>query len=148
VGVVCAVSLLAARLAGWGWSAGSDPPPTFSPRLGRGWAAGLLFGGAFFCTTTTPPPPPGCSIVDPVSLQTTHCIELEDNEAALSVCLVSFDSHPEHGTLLAVGTAQGLKFYPKEAQSGWRLRLRSAPACDTAWLAWRPPSYSVAVLGT
>jgi hypothetical protein len=83
VGVVCAVSLLAARLAGWGWSAGSDPPPTFSPRLGRGWAAGLLFGGAFFCTTTTPPPPPGCSIVDPVSLQTTHCIELEDNEAAL-----------------------------------------------------------------
>lgn len=34
-----------------------------------------------------------------------------------SVCLVEFDSHPEHGTLLAVGTAQGLKFYPKECQS-------------------------------
>ncbi|EFN57738.1 hypothetical protein CHLNCDRAFT_56079 [Chlorella variabilis] len=58
-------------------------------------------------------------IVDPVSLQTTHCIEMEDNEAALSVCLVEFDSHPEHGTLLAVGTAQGLKFYPKECQNGF-----------------------------
>lgn len=34
-----------------------------------------------------------------------------------SVSLVAFDSHPEMGTLLAVGTAQGLKFYPKEVQS-------------------------------
>ncbi len=35
-----------------------------------------------------------------------------------SVCLVKFDSHPEDGTLLAVGTAQGLRFYPKECQGG------------------------------
>ncbi|KAL4425697.1 hypothetical protein ABPG75_009713 [Micractinium tetrahymenae] len=57
-------------------------------------------------------------IVDPVALQTTHCIELGENEAALSVCLVAFESQPEMGTLLAVGTAQGLKFYPKEVQNG------------------------------
>ena len=115
-----------------------------------------------------------------MALQTTHCIELDDNEAALrwggsgccdmeharsylqreynlqccaagrgqgsghcstsgwevvlpvpasapapslplrSLCLVSFDSQPEAGVLLAVGTAQGLKFYPKEVQSEWR----------------------------
>jgi hypothetical protein len=36
-----------------------------------------------------------------------------------SVCLVAFDSAPEVGTLLAVGTAQGLKFYPKECASEW-----------------------------
>ncbi|PSC75527.1 splicing factor 3B subunit 3-like [Micractinium conductrix] len=58
-------------------------------------------------------------VVDPVGLETTHCIEMDQNEAALSVCLVSFDSAPEAGTLLAVGTAQGLKFYPKECENGY-----------------------------
>ena len=55
--------------------------------------------------------------MDPVSLQTTHVLEMDNNEAALSLCLAAFDSHPEEGTLLAVGTAQGLSFYPRECQS-------------------------------
>jgi hypothetical protein len=47
-------------------------------------------------------------------LQTTQCLELDSNEAALSMCLASFESQRELGTLLCVGTAQGLKFYPRE----------------------------------
>ena len=36
---------------------------------------------------------------------------------ACSLCLVNFESHPDYGTMLAVGTAQGLKFYPKHCDS-------------------------------
>lgn len=48
--------------------------------------------------------------------QTTQCLELDGNEAALSLCLAAFDSNPELGPLLCVGTAVGLKFYPREAE--------------------------------
>lgn len=42
----------------------------------------------------------------PSATQTTHCLELDNNEAALCCALVSFESAPEHGVMLAVGTAQ------------------------------------------
>ena len=40
-------------------------------------------------------------------------IELDDNEAAISLCLVHFSSMPEDELLLAVGTVKGLTFYPR-----------------------------------
>lgn len=40
-------------------------------------------------------------------------IELDDNEAAISLCLVQFSSMPEDELLLAVGTVKGLTFYPR-----------------------------------
>ena len=41
-------------------------------------------------------------------------IELDDNEAAISLCLVQFSSMPDDELLLAVGTVQGLTFYPRQ----------------------------------
>ena len=41
-------------------------------------------------------------------------VELDDNEAAVSLCLVQFSSMPEDELLLAVGTVQGLTFYPRQ----------------------------------
>lgn len=58
-------------------------------------------------------------IVNPYTLTTTHCIEMENNEAAFCITTVSFDSAPQLGTLLAVGTAQSLTFYPKSCQGGF-----------------------------
>ncbi|KAG8058068.1 hypothetical protein GUJ93_ZPchr0002g23542 [Zizania palustris] len=51
-------------------------------------------------------------ILDPRSRDTTCLLELQDNEAAVSICMVNFHDK-EHGTLLAVGTAKGLQFWPK-----------------------------------
>ncbi|PAN03925.1 hypothetical protein PAHAL_1G029300 [Panicum hallii] len=51
-------------------------------------------------------------ILDPRSRDTTCLLELQDNEAAVSICTVNFHDK-EHGTLLAVGTAKGLQFWPK-----------------------------------
>uniref|UniRef100_A0A0E0JVA8 DNA damage-binding protein 1 n=1 Tax=Oryza punctata TaxID=4537 RepID=A0A0E0JVA8_ORYPU len=51
-------------------------------------------------------------ILDPKSRDTTCLLELQDNEAAVSICTVNFHDK-EHGTLLAVGTAKGLQFWPK-----------------------------------
>jgi len=39
-------------------------------------------------------------------------LELQENEAAFSICTVNFHDK-EYGTLLAVGTAKGLQFTPK-----------------------------------
>lgn len=51
-------------------------------------------------------------VLDPRSATTTCLLELQDNEAAFSVCTVNFHDK-EYGTLLAVGTAKGLQFFPK-----------------------------------
>lgn len=53
-------------------------------------------------------------ILDPRTGNTTCLLELQDNEAAFSVCTVNFHDK-EHGTLLAVGTAKGLQFWPKRS---------------------------------
>lgn len=41
-------------------------------------------------------------------------LELEENEAAVSMCLARFASWPEEKLVLVVGTAQGLSFYPRQ----------------------------------
>ncbi|XP_010939835.1 spliceosome-associated protein 130 A [Elaeis guineensis] len=51
-------------------------------------------------------------VLDPRTGNTTCLLELQDNEAAFSVCTVNFHDK-EYGTLLAVGTAKGLQFWPK-----------------------------------
>ncbi|XP_065872251.1 spliceosome-associated protein 130 A [Euphorbia lathyris] len=53
-------------------------------------------------------------VLDPRTATTTCLLELQDNEAAFSVCTVNFHDK-EHGTLLAVGTAKGLQFLPKRS---------------------------------
>lgn len=53
-------------------------------------------------------------VLDPRSATTTCLLELQDNEAAFSVCTVNFHDK-EYGTLLAVGTAKGLQFFPKRS---------------------------------
>ncbi|GAV77061.1 CPSF_A domain-containing protein/MMS1_N domain-containing protein [Cephalotus follicularis] len=51
-------------------------------------------------------------VLDPRTTSTTCLLELQDNEAAFSICTVNFHDK-EYGTLLAVGTAKGLQFWPK-----------------------------------
>ena len=58
-------------------------------------------------------------VVDPATLRTTHCLELDNNEAALSLALVTFEAAPEEGALLCVGTAKGLRFNPRSDEGGF-----------------------------
>ncbi|ESW14695.1 hypothetical protein PHAVU_007G009600 [Phaseolus vulgaris] len=51
-------------------------------------------------------------VLDPRTGNTTCLLELQENEAAFSICTVNFHDK-EYGTLLAVGTAKGLQFLPK-----------------------------------
>ncbi|CBI33172.3 unnamed protein product, partial [Vitis vinifera] len=53
-------------------------------------------------------------ILDPRTATTTCLLELQDNEAAFSICTVNFHDK-EYGTLLAVGTAKSLQFWPKRS---------------------------------
>ncbi|CDP21592.1 unnamed protein product [Coffea canephora] len=53
-------------------------------------------------------------VLDPRTTQTTCLLELQDNEAAFSICTVNFHDK-EYGTLLAVGTAKGLQYWPKRS---------------------------------
>ncbi|KAI0494610.1 hypothetical protein KFK09_024751 [Dendrobium nobile] len=55
-------------------------------------------------------------VLDPKSGNTTCLLELQDNEAAFSICTVNFHDK-EYGTLVAVGTAKGLQFLPKKSLS-------------------------------
>ena len=45
-------------------------------------------------------------------------LELDENEGATCLSLVRFDSPGNAGTYLAVGTAQGLTFNPRQADGG------------------------------
>ncbi|KAG6550838.1 hypothetical protein Mapa_007634 [Marchantia paleacea] len=56
-------------------------------------------------------------VLDPKSAETTCLLELQDNEAALSVCTVTFHDK-ELGTVLAVGTSKDLKFWPRKESTG------------------------------
>lgn len=56
-------------------------------------------------------------VLDPRAGNTTCLLELQENEAAFSVCTVNFHDK-EYGTLLAVGTAKSLQFWPKRSYSG------------------------------
>ena len=52
-------------------------------------------------------------VVDPSTLETASVLELDNNEAALSMFCVLFAGSDEH--MLAVGTVQSLGFYPRAA---------------------------------
>ena len=45
-------------------------------------------------------------------------LELDENEAAVSLCLLRFSNWPDEGLVLAVGTVQGLTFYPRQVDGG------------------------------
>lgn len=53
-------------------------------------------------------------VLDPRTANTTCLLELQENEAAFSICTVNFHDK-EYGTLLAVGTAKGLQFWPRKS---------------------------------
>ncbi|CAM8900822.1 unnamed protein product [Rhodiola kirilowii] len=53
-------------------------------------------------------------VLDPRTATTTCLLELQENEAAFSICTVNFHDK-EHGALLAVGTAKSLQFWPKRS---------------------------------
>ncbi|KAF9586806.1 hypothetical protein IFM89_039968 [Coptis chinensis] len=55
-------------------------------------------------------------VIEPRTETTTCLLELQDNEAAFSVCTVNFNNK-EYGMLLAVGTVKGLKFWPKRSHA-------------------------------
>ena len=52
-------------------------------------------------------------VVDPSTLESASVLELDNNEAALSMCCVRFTGG--EGFMLAVGTVQNLGFYPRAA---------------------------------
>lgn len=66
-------------------------------------------------------------VVDPSSLESTHCVELDNNEAALCLCLAPFEADPTAGSLLCVGTAKGLQFNPRSAEGGFVRVYRLSP---------------------
>ena len=55
-------------------------------------------------------------LVDPAGMQTLQVIELEGNEAAVSMCLVKLEGSEER--LLAVGTAANMTLAPRGADGG------------------------------
>ncbi len=57
--------------------------------------------------------------------ETVSAVELDDNEGATCVALVRFDTAGYAGTYLAVGTAQGLSFNPRQADGEARQALSS-----------------------
>lgn len=75
-------------------------------------------------------------MVDPNTLETASVLELDNNEAAVSMCCVRFSAAEGH--MLAVGTVQGLGFLPRVADGArlgravlCRALLRCAvPYCD------------------
>lgn len=56
-------------------------------------------------------------IIDPSTLDTATVLELDNNEAAISMCCVRFPN--SDGYLLAVGTVQNLGFNPRAADEGY-----------------------------
>ena len=78
-------------------------------------------------------------VVDPSTLTTTHCLELDNNEAALSLALVTFECAPEAGALLCVGTAKGLKFHPREVDGGFLRVYKLTPDGKTLELVHSTP---------
>ena len=58
-------------------------------------------------------------VIDPAQMSTLHCIELDNNEAAISAAVVSFESWTEKRSILCVGTTKGLKFYPRTSEANF-----------------------------
>lgn len=68
--------------------------------------------------------PPGAwasclTVIDPSTLTSTVCIELDGDEAAISLAVVHFQGESQGGGLICVGTVKGLKFHPRQDQGGF-----------------------------
>lgn len=57
-------------------------------------------------------------ILDPKTTETTSLLALQENEAAFSICSINFHDNRDLGTLIAIGTARDLQFWPKRQCSG------------------------------
>jgi len=70
-------------------------------------------------------------VLDPINGETVQQIPLEQNEAALSICLVRFAGHPE-ATFCLVGVAKDYQLNPRRAEGGfiytYRIHRSAGPA--------------------
>ncbi|POY74330.1 hypothetical protein BMF94_2524 [Rhodotorula taiwanensis] len=57
-------------------------------------------------------------IIDPVTAESVFKLDLQDNEAAFSVAIVNFHSHPEE-TFLVVGTGQDTSLAPRACKQAY-----------------------------
>ena len=73
-------------------------------------------------------------VVDPITLSTASVLELDNNEAAISMTLVRFAGQTgANSPMLAVGTVKGLGFYPRAAEGGcWFLHAWPALSAEIA----------------
>ena len=55
-------------------------------------------------------------IIDPATVSSLFCLNLADNEAAISAAIVNFESAPDKGAVLCVGVTKGLTFHPRSSQ--------------------------------
>lgn len=58
-------------------------------------------------------------VTDSINKEVKSLIELDQNEAAFSVCLVKFSSRPANQTFLLVGVAKDLKLSPRSCSGGF-----------------------------
>lgn len=73
--------------------------------------------------------------IDPAAGATTCCLELDDNEGAVSMALCTLGSPGSEGTYLAVGTAQGLTFSPRQADGAHPTNLEN-PGFGASLVRW------------
>jgi len=70
-------------------------------------------------------------VLDPINGDTVQQISLEQNEAAVSLCLVRFSGHPE-ATFCLVGVAKDLQLNPRRTEGGfiftYRIHRSAGPA--------------------
>lgn len=57
-------------------------------------------------------------VIDPSNLKTTHCIEMDNGDAAISMAIVPFDASPQGGALVCIGTVKKLQFNPRVDEGG------------------------------
>eukprot|EP00892_Ulva_mutabilis_P005704 jgi/Ulvmu1/3505/UM162_0012.1 len=71
--------------------------------------------------------------------RTSSVVHLDNNEAALCMCLVAFYNQPAGQRMLAVGTAKDLKFYPRSSTEGF-VRLYLFAADGRSLVPWHKTS--------
>jgi len=63
-------------------------------------------------------------VMDPVEGKTDHLIRLEQNEAALSLCLIKFIHHPVDEQFLVVGVVKDMQLSPRQVTEGFLYTYR------------------------
>ncbi|KAL3284335.1 hypothetical protein HHI36_018499 [Cryptolaemus montrouzieri] len=78
-------------------------------------------------------------IMDPVHGTTYKSIRLDQNEAAMSLCLVKFHGQPEHQWFLIIGIAKDFQLNPRQCSSGFLDTYRVNPMGRELELVHRTP---------